>query len=1124
MWMVEGIKFKMSSNKSQMKGSLTRTTLIKMGFRIAVVIIAVTVVSYWHVMSNLELQVAEQLDKYITERGQRESTLFQLIEESQAIFKKDFISRYKAISHTDPVTKFNQLFEKWDDGTTRTYSKYYSGFKKENGLIAKGLSGFIEKDATITAEHRRSLVIGHDMLAMYGPSWNNIAANVYFMTYGSAVSQNLYWPESAWGLEAETDADLLAEHESIYISIPKHDPKRTTIWTGLYYDNVAKDWMVSCLTPLDINDQHIASVGMDVLLNDLLIRTVNDHLEGAYNLIFREDGRLVAHPDRIDDIQKEGGQFNILQSGDQSLSKIFELVKEHSSDKVVIENSNANEYLAVTKIKGPGWYFVTVYPQSLLANLAFDTAIFILLLGIISLLIEITVLFLVLRNQVAKPLHNFLDATEKVAKGDFNIKLDITRQDELGRLANSFNSMAYEVNSREEGLKRVQESLQQANRLKDEFLANTSHELRTPLNGIIGLAESLIDGVTGKLSDKTKANLVMIVGSGKRLMSLVNDILDFSSIKCKTLDLQLKPIGLRGIVDVVLTMSQPSVINKQVQLVNVISLDLPPVLADENRLQQILYNIIGNAVKFTESGMVEVSAKLVEQYLEITITDTGIGIPENKLKRIFKSFEQAEGSTARNYGGTGLGLAITKQLVELHGGNIWVKSTPSKGSQFFLTLPIAEGKASQLSIESSSLFQVISPIEANLITPDGEVKITSEAKTISEDQLNILIVDDEPVNLQVLNNYLFLQDYNIIQASSGLEVLELAEEGFKPDAILLDIMMPKMSGYEVTRKLRERWQSDEVPILLLTAKNQVADLVAGFDSGANDYLTKPISKDELLARLKTHLQLKELKEKTLRLAIENERMKTEIEVTRRIQQMILPKEEELEQIPNLEIAGFMKAADEVGGDYYDVIEHDGRILIGIGDVTGHGLESGMLMLMAQAGIRTLLENEEQNAVKFLNSLNGMVYKNVQERLEVDKNLTLSLLEYQPPLEGKTEGVLRISGYHEDIIIVRNGKLERIKTDDLGFNVGFADDIAEFVNQIQIPLNTGDVVVLYTDGITEAENKNRKEYGVKRLCEMVEQNWQQSAKEIKRIVIDDVWQYIGQHKVFDDITLLVFKQK
>ncbi|HDN26787.1 MAG TPA: hypothetical protein ENG03_06760 [Thioploca sp.] len=220
----------------------------------------------------------------------------------------------------------------------------------------------------------------------------------------------------------------------------------------------------------------------------------------------------------------------------------------------------------------------------------------------------------------------------------------------------------------------------------------------------------------------------------------------------------------------------------------------------------------------------------------------------------------------------------------------------------------------------------------------------------------------------------------------------------------------------------------------------------------------------------------------------------------------------------------MEPAEEVGGDYYDVLQHNGRILFGIGDVTNHGLESGALALMTQAAVRTLLENEEKDAVKFLNSINGMIYKNVRERMKKNKNLTLSLLEYQPRSQGETGGVLRVSGQHEEMIVVRQGHLELIDTSDLGVLVGFQNDISEHVTQTEVALNAGDVVVLYTDGITEAENSEQKQYGIERLCETVKQHWQQPATGIKQIIIDEVRQYTGQQTVSDDMTLLVLKQK
>jgi predicted ATPase/serine phosphatase RsbU (regulator of sigma subunit) len=251
---------------------------------------------------------------------------------------------------------------------------------------------------------------------------------------------------------------------------------------------------------------------------------------------------------------------------------------------------------------------------------------------------------------------------------------------------------------------------------------------------------------------------------------------------------------------------------------------------------------------------------------------------------------------------------------------------------------------------------------------------------------------------------------------------------------------------------------------------------------------------------------------------ENLRMAAELEVSRKLQKMVLPKDSELQQIEELDIAGFMEAADEVAGDYYDVLQHaDGRVKLGIGDVTGHGLESGVVMLMVQMGVRTLLTTDMNDPERFIKVLNQAVYKNVK-RIETNKNLTLSLLDYQA-------GTLTITGQHEEILLVRQGgQIERIDTLDLGFLVGVLDDISEFTSHQQISLQPGDGIVLYTDGITEAQNLQKQDYGLDRLCEVVSRHWHLSAQQIQQAVISHVRQYIGTQKVDDDITLLVLKQK
>lgn len=254
-----------------------------------------------------------------------------------------------------------------------------------------------------------------------------------------------------------------------------------------------------------------------------------------------------------------------------------------------------------------------------------------------------------------------------------------------------------------------------------------------------------------------------------------------------------------------------------------------------------------------------------------------------------------------------------------------------------------------------------------------------------------------------------------------------------------------------------------------------------------------------------------------KLKSENVRMGAELEVAKQIQQMILPREEELAKIDELDIAGFMQPADEVGGDYYDVLRHNGALKIGIGDVTGHGLESGVVMLMMQTAIRTLQTHNETDPVKFFDTLNRAIHNNIQ-RMNSTKNLTLMLLDYEA-------GQLKLSGQHEEVIVVRSqGTVEQIDTFDLGFPLALEEDIRPFIKQMLIKLDPGDVVVLYTDGITEAINGQKQQYGLDRLQEVVQQHLNQSATEIRQAVIRDIQQYIGTQTLRDDLTLVVLKQK
>lgn len=400
--------------------------------------------------------------------------------------------------------------------------------------------------------------------------------------------------------------------------------------------------------------------------------------------------------------------------------------------------------------------------------------------------------------------------------------------------------------------KQKADQLEKIDKIKDQFLANTSHELRTPLNGIIGIAESLYDGTETYSPNKMKENLSMIISSGKRLSNLVNDILDYSQLNHTEIILQPKAVDLYALVSVVLHISRPLIQGKHLNLINEIPKDLPPVHADENRLQQIMHNLIGNAVKFTHEGSIHVSAISHGKEVEILISDTGIGIPADKLNSIFQAFTQADGSISRHYAGTGLGLSITHHLVKLHGGDIWVESEEGKGSIFHVSLPTSsESISNRMSIPHE--VQEIQTITSVQPTFSNGHNMTVESST--EESLRILVIDDEPINQQVLKNHLSSENYTLVSAMDGQEALAAIQSQEKFDLVLLDIMMPGMSGYEVCQHIRQQYLPSELPVIMITAKNQVSDLVEGFSYGANDYLAKPFSKAEFLARVKTHLQL-----------------------------------------------------------------------------------------------------------------------------------------------------------------------------------------------------------------------------------------------------------------------------
>lgn len=416
-------------------------------------------------------------------------------------------------------------------------------------------------------------------------------------------------------------------------------------------------------------------------------------------------------------------------------------------------------------------------------------------------------------------------------------------------------SLAYHYNNlkleKENAQQLAIDNLKHAERIKDNLLSNVSHELRTPVHGISSLARISREQIknTSLSAAEVNENLDLIDNSAKRLLRLIDDLLDLASIKNQRITLHLQSLNLYLLAEDVLKTAKTLCGNKPIRLVNNIKEDSCKVIADEDRLHQILLNLISNAIKFTPKGEISVSIKPKnETHIRLSVNDTGVGIRSEDTDQIFNAFEKGNTPVDIQAGGIGLGLAISQRLVELHGSKLELCSNPGQGTAFSFDLPLSgseeiiKPESSRTGVRRLLRRSDFSPIELSLSEKNPE-------------KASILIVDDEAINRMVISQQ--LSDHNIKQASSGAEALNIIAEE-KPDLILLDLMMPGMSGYDVCKEVRRTYNQIQLPIIIVTARNHLEDLNKGLEIGANDYLSKPYHPEELIARISNQLKFSQL--------------------------------------------------------------------------------------------------------------------------------------------------------------------------------------------------------------------------------------------------------------------------
>ena len=458
---------------------------------------------------------------------------------------------------------------------------------------------------------------------------------------------------------------------------------------------------------------------------------------------------------------------------------------------------------------------------------------------------------LYLTRSFANPIRALKEASANLARGDLDVRLEASRNDEFGSLAHSFNIMADQLSRARERMIEDQENLEQriaertaelelanvnlttsatqiqeANRLRSEFLANISHELCTPLNAILGYTDLMLDGCYGALQDQQVEGLKKVRRNGQSLLRLIDDMLVLSKLESGRISISLEKFDPAELVLSVVEGVRSLFEKKNLRLDTEIASPLPVVETDRGKVQLVLYNLLSNALKFTQHGAVKVKLSASEDYQWVIfeVLDTGEGIAAQNLNQIFENFRQLDGSIRRRAGGTGLGLALSKKLIQLLDGTIGVQSDPGQGSTFRFSIPVELTPAIKLEKIASS--------PAAHLTPGQGKRL-------------ILAIDDDENVLKLLADILEPAGFEVLRCTDADYGVRQAKERH-PFAVTLDIMMPHRNGWSVLKELKSTPETKDIPVMVVSV---IDDYAQGYRLGVDAYMTKPINRRDLLEKL-----------------------------------------------------------------------------------------------------------------------------------------------------------------------------------------------------------------------------------------------------------------------------------
>ncbi len=429
-----------------MATSLKRRVLTQVAVRVGVIIVLLTAAAHHFLQKRLTDAAIERLAEYVRERAARESQIFLLAESNVNALKRAYVDALQTAAG-DPRAQFEQKFARSPDGAIRNRPAYATP-KLEAGAFVRG-------NVTLNDEVRRRLLIQQDLATRYGRAWANTFANTYLASMDGLFAT--FFPGADWAAASPPDLDF-ASLPWVVVNLPANNPQRKTVWTAIYYDEVAQKagaggvFFATVVAPIDEAGEFRHYAGIDVAIDAIVKRTMDSGMQGAYNVIVRDDGQLIAHPQLMQAIEAKQGGFNVARDGDAHLQSLLRTILTARGDVPVVEHRGYDEYLGTARIDGPEWRFVTVFPKALVTVAARRAAGFVLGLGLFSLLLELLVFYWVLRRQVVEPLEELTHATEAVAQGSESTKLALGKNDEFGRMARSFNTMVEAVAARDAAL------------------------------------------------------------------------------------------------------------------------------------------------------------------------------------------------------------------------------------------------------------------------------------------------------------------------------------------------------------------------------------------------------------------------------------------------------------------------------------------------------------------------------------------------------------------------------------------------------------------------------------------------------------------------------------------------